>query len=80
MKNGSGILFLYLAAMLGLASCSNNQQGQPSTEILVGEFGSLTGTTATFGISTRNGIDMAIDEVNKDGWSAGEESAGHRRR
>ena len=71
MKNGSGILFLYLAAMLGLASCSNNQQGQPSTEILVGEFGSLTGTTATFGISTRNGIDMAIDEVNKEGGLLG---------
>jgi branched-chain amino acid transport system substrate-binding protein len=71
MKNQLGYLFLCLAAMLGLGACSNNQQGQPSSEILVGEFGSLTGTTATFGISTRNGIDMAIDEVNKSGGLLG---------
>jgi branched-chain amino acid transport system substrate-binding protein len=71
MKDGSFFLRFYLAAMLGLASCSNNQPGQPATEILVGEFGSLTGTTATFGISTRNGIDMAIDEVNKAGGLLG---------
>ena len=71
MKHQLGFLFLCLAAMLGLGSCGNNQQGQPSSEILVGEFGSLTGTTATFGISTRNGIDMAIDEVNKAGGLLG---------
>src|SRR4026209_250716 len=71
MQNGSGILFLCLAAFIGLASCGNNQQGQTSTEILVGEFGSLTGTTATFGISTRNGIDMAVDETNKAGGLLG---------
>ena len=38
---------------------------------MIGEFGSLTGTTATFGISTKNGIDMAIDEVNKAGGLLG---------
>jgi branched-chain amino acid transport system substrate-binding protein len=38
---------------------------------LIGEFGSLTGTTATFGISTMNGIDMAIDEVNQNGGLLG---------
>ncbi|MGH9857877.1 MAG: ABC transporter substrate-binding protein, partial [Acidobacteriota bacterium] len=37
----------------------------------IGEYGSLTGTTATFGISTRNGIDLAIDEVNKAGGILG---------
>ena len=71
MKNQLGFLFLCVAAMFALGSCGNNQQGQPSSEILVGEFGSLTGTTATFGISTRNGIDMAIDEVNKAGGLLG---------
>ena len=35
--------------------------------ILLGEVGSLTGSEATFGISTRNGIQMAIDEVNATG-------------
>lgn len=36
-------------------------------EILVGEYGSLTGSEATFGESTHNGIMMAIDEVNVAG-------------
>jgi len=44
---------------------------QPATAdadtILFGEVGSLTGAQATFGISTKNGIQMAIDEVNEAG-------------
>lgn len=36
-------------------------------DILVGEYGSLTGTEATFGQSTHNGIMMAADEVNGAG-------------
>lgn len=45
----------------------------PSTDsddegtILFGEVGSLTGAQATFGISTKQGIQMAIDEVNAAG-------------
>jgi branched-chain amino acid transport system substrate-binding protein len=41
----------------------------PSTEdtLLIGEVGSLTGPEAAFGISTRNGIDMAIEEANAAG-------------
>jgi len=33
-------------------------------EIIVGEYGSLTGAEATFGQSTHNGIMLAIDELN----------------
>jgi branched-chain amino acid transport system substrate-binding protein len=36
-------------------------------EILVGEYGSLTGPQATFGQSTHNGIMMAVDEINAAG-------------
>ena len=39
----------------------------PSDVILLGEVGSLTGSEATFGQSTANGIQMAIDEVNATG-------------
>ncbi len=42
-------------------------------EILVGEFGSFTGSEATFGISTSNGIKMAIDERNKAGGVHGKQ-------
>src|SRR5690349_20781433 len=43
----------------------------PSDTILLGEVGSLSGSEATFGISTRNGIEMAIDEANKEGGVKG---------
>src|SRR5262245_50020330 len=36
-------------------------------DILVGEYGSLTGTEATFGLSTHQGILMAADEINAAG-------------
>lgn len=39
--------------------------------ILLGEVGSLTGSEATFGISARNGIEMAINEVNAAGGVRG---------
>src|SRR4051812_37826469 len=64
---------LSLSVALLLAGCNANRQGQEPSEIVIGEFGSLTGTTATFGISTKNGIDMAIDEVNKNGGVLGKQ-------
>ena len=39
--------------------------------IVIGEVGSLTGGEAAFGISTRNGIEMAIDEANAEGGVKG---------
>lgn len=41
--------------------------GGDADTILFGEVGSLTGAQATFGISTKNGIQMAVDEVNAAG-------------
>lgn len=38
-----------------------------SNTIVIGEVGSLTGAQATFGTSTRNGIDLAIEQVNAAG-------------
>jgi branched-chain amino acid transport system substrate-binding protein len=43
--------------------------------ILLGEVGSLTGAQATFGISTRNGIDLAIKEANAAGGVKGKKLA-----
>src|SRR5215212_9794165 len=36
-------------------------------EIVVGEYGSLTGSEATFGQSTHNAIMLAVDEINAGG-------------
>ncbi|MGV3625934.1 MAG: ABC transporter substrate-binding protein [Archangium sp.] len=43
--------------------------------ILLGEVGSLTGSEAAFGISTRNGIELAIEEANAAGGVKGKKLA-----
>ncbi len=40
-------------------------------EIVVGQYGSLTGAEATFGISTRNGIELATEAINAAGGIGG---------
>jgi len=58
---------LCLVALL-TAHCGKRGTGD---EIVIGEYGSLTGTTATFGQSTDNGIKMAFDEINAAGGVLG---------
>jgi branched-chain amino acid transport system substrate-binding protein len=65
------LLLIPIAIVLVLYLPSCNKGNPSSEEILVGEFGSLTGTTATFGISVKNGIDMAIKDVNVAGGVLG---------
>ncbi len=43
--------------------------------ILLGEVGSLTGSEAAFGISTRNGIELALEEANAAGGVKGRKLA-----
>ena len=52
----------------GLAACvlvllAQGCGGSGNEEIVVGEYGSLTGTTATFGQSTQNGVGLATDDL-----------------
>jgi branched-chain amino acid transport system substrate-binding protein len=72
MKRVSWVRASLVLVTAALLSCAQGDQGA-SDEIVIGEYGSLTGTTATFGISTKNGIDMAIDEVNKAGGVLGKQ-------
>ena len=65
---------LSIAALsLGLMACPPKGEGGGGAgaggkgEILVGEYGSMTGGQATFGTSSHNGIMMAIDEINAAG-------------
>jgi branched-chain amino acid transport system substrate-binding protein len=39
--------------------------------VLIGEVGSLTGSEATFGISTRNGVELAVNQANAAGGVKG---------
>src|SRR5437867_13398413 len=71
MKHRSWLLVLSLVGTLALTSCAAAGRDQQSAEIVIGEYGSLTGTTATFGISTRNGTETAVDDVNEAGGILG---------
>ncbi len=58
------IAFTALAALVLCLSCGPKLN---PNEFRIGEFGSLTGAQATFGISTEDGIQLAVDEVNAAG-------------
>lgn len=59
-------VFLTLAIFFGCQSKDNNV-------ILIGNYGSMTGAEATFGVSTKNGIELAADEWNKTGGVLGKQ-------
>ena len=42
-----------------------------NSDIVIGEYSSLTGTEATFGQSTHNGVTLAFEEINAAGGIAG---------
>lgn len=71
MKISFTPVFAALAAVLVLTGC--NKSSAPGTEatIKVGEFASLTGKEATFGISSHEGTLMAIEEINAAGGVLG---------
>lgn len=67
-------LFVFvLAVSLLLSGCGQNQanpdsQGEKiAEEIKIGTIGPLTGNIATYGLSTKSGVEVAVDEFNNNG-------------
>jgi branched-chain amino acid transport system substrate-binding protein len=60
---------LTLAATLGLSGCKKTDD----SVINIGEVAALTGGTATFGQSSHNGTQMAVDEINAAGGLLGKQ-------
>ncbi len=58
-------------AIIIYALISGCGESENRDEILIGEFSSLTGTTATFGQSTHHGLELAVDETNNAGGVLG---------
>ncbi|MDW8190018.1 MAG: ABC transporter substrate-binding protein [Pseudobdellovibrionaceae bacterium] len=75
MSNRSGSIksgiFFVLAVSITILSFAVGCTSKKSNEILIGQFASLTGSEATFGISTDEGVRMVIDEVNEKGGIKG---------
>ncbi|MCE9542346.1 MAG: ABC transporter substrate-binding protein [Verrucomicrobia bacterium] len=70
MKGISPQPFLLLGALFfcqTLTSCSKKVE----TGIPVGQFGSLTGAQATFGLSTDKGVQLALEQINGSGGVLG---------
>jgi branched-chain amino acid transport system substrate-binding protein len=66
-QQGSGGVHAAGPAEPGTAAGS----GAADDVILIGEVGSLTGAEASFGISTRNGIELALNQANAAGGVKG---------
>lgn len=62
---------LALTAVIFLSFTGCNNGG--GNEILIGEFASLTGPNATFGISSTNGLKLAVEEMNNNGGINGKQ-------
>jgi len=67
MKKHCVFLFL-LIFLIATQGCGRKEN---QNEILIGEYSSLTGTTATFGLSTHHGLMLAFKEVNEAGGVLG---------
>lgn len=64
---------LLLALLLTLPILSTSLTGctKKENEIVIGEYDSLTGSDATFGLSSNKGVRLALDEVNAAGGVKG---------
>lgn len=65
---------LFLAAVVG--GCNDKgtttaTDNSASGDIPIGEYGSLTGDTATFGVSTDEGVQLAVEQINNAGGVLG---------
>ncbi len=63
----SGPVVLTLLCAACLAPTAGCRSSNKTDEIVLGHFASMTGSEATFGRSTDNGILMAVEEINQAG-------------
>lgn len=61
------LFVLVLAVAPYFLAANGCSKGASSDEIVLGHYGSMTGSEATFGKSTDNGIQLAIEEINATG-------------
>jgi branched-chain amino acid transport system substrate-binding protein len=68
---------LSIVSLIAIVGCKKQPGGSAETAggasgpILIGEYGSMSGKQATFGLSTHEGIMLAIDQINAAGGVLG---------
>ncbi len=71
MKRTLVVLLLVSFALTSLVACGGNDKGD---SFLIGGIGPLTGIAASYGVSVKQGAEIAIDEINEAGGvSVGDE-------
>ncbi len=63
----SNVVSLLAAGLAVLGAVGVARAGAEAEPILIGHYASMTGSEATFGVSTDNGIKLAIEEINAAG-------------
>lgn len=66
MKRTICLVIALIMAVFCLAACSSNDNANDNV-IIIGGSGPLTGDYATYGISVKNGAQIAVDEINENG-------------
>jgi len=69
-KSMKKVLSLGLVSMMAvslLAGCGKKDTGSSSSEFIIGGLGPLSGTAASYGVSVKQGAEIAIEEINKAG-------------
>ncbi|WP_169726482.1 ABC transporter substrate-binding protein [Desulfotruncus alcoholivorax] len=69
------VLVIVLMMMLVLGGCASktpgDTAGKAGSEVVLGYVGPMTGPSATMGIATKQGAELAIEEINKAGGIMG---------
>lgn len=61
----------FVSLVSGVSCTKKSGSGTAGDWIVIGEVGSMTGSEATFGASTHNGIELALNEINARGGVKG---------
>lgn len=80
MKNYKKVTSLLLASALlvtSMTACgSSKEEGADQAKgdtFIIGGIGPITGDTAAYGSAVKNGIQLAVDEINEAGGIAGKQ-------
>jgi ABC-type branched-chain amino acid transport systems, periplasmic component len=65
------VIFLMTLVLGGCASKTDNTAEKAGGEVVLGYVGPMTGPSATMGIATKQGAELAIEEINKAGGIMG---------
>lgn len=73
MKKGKIMKTIITGAAMMFAACGGQKETAENTVIKVGGLAPLTGSLAIYGVTTTNGAQLAVEEINKNGGINGKQ-------